>query len=79
MPSHKDQRARAVESSSGQSRADGVFAEVDGKPSPGAQAVIDALSRIAASRDDPTPRKQTVRLIDLERRARFGRCGFGAL
>ena len=73
MPSSKAPREQAVEFSSGHGRAD----ENDGKPPPGAQAVTDALSRNA--RADPMPRKQTVRLIDLERRARFGRCGFGAL
>jgi len=57
-----------------------LFAETDAAPAPpGAQAVSDALSRNAISRAGSAPRGETVRLIDLERRARFGRCGFGAV
>lgn len=74
MSSPNSQRAKTANSSGGESRADGIFTEAGVKPPPGAQTVSDALSRNA-----PATRKETVRLIDLERRARFGRCGFGAL
>jgi hypothetical protein len=79
MSSPNSQRAKTADSFGGESAADGIFTEAGVKPPPGAQAVSDALSRNAMSRTAPATRKETVRLIDLERRARFGRCGFGAL
>ena len=79
MSCSKSQRAKAAELSGGESPADGIFTEAGVKPPLGAQPVSDALSRNAMSRTAPATRKETVRLIDLERRARFGRCGFGVL
>jgi len=87
MPSFKAnaRRAEAADASSGldrlnKLRAESLFAETDAAPPPpGAEAVSRALSRNAAAEAGSASRKQTVRLIDLERRARFGRCGFGAI
>ncbi len=87
MPSFKAnaRRAEAADASSGldrlnELRAETLFAETEAAPPPpGARAVSDALSRNAVAQAGAAPRKETVRLIDLERRARFGRCGFGAI
>ena len=69
-------RAHAADASSGSDRPDKLFTEAASAP-----ATIDnidaprqpTLFRVAAQR-----RADPGRLIDLERRARFGRFGFGA-
>ena len=76
MPSFNARRAHAADASSGPDRLDKLFTEAESPP-----ATIDrndashqpALFRVAAAR-----RVDPGRLIDLERRARFGRFGFGA-
>ncbi len=85
MPSLEARRAQAKNASSGADHVNKLFAETlfaatGAAPTPpGAEAVSDALARNAISRASSSLRKETVRLIDLERRARFGRCGFGTL
>ena len=76
MPTSNARRAHAADASGGSDRLDELFPETASPP-----VTIDnsdasrqpAQFRVAAARGaDPG------RLIDLERRARFGRFGFGA-
>jgi hypothetical protein len=77
MPFLNARRAHAADASGDSDRLDGLFAEATSSP-----AMIDKNDasrqstplRIAAER-----RADSGRLIDLERRARFGRFGFGAV
>ena len=76
MPTPNARRAHAADASGGSDRPDKLFTEAASPP-----VTIDnndasrqrAQFRVAAAR-----RVDPGRLIDLERRARFGRFGFGA-
>ena len=69
-------RARAADASSGSDRPDKLFTEAASPPvaiDNNDASLQSAQFRVAAAR-----RGDPGRLIDLERRARFGRFGFGA-
>lgn len=76
MPSPNARRAQAADASGGSDRLDKLFTEA--APAPATIDNDDASRQPAPFRAAAARRVDPGRLIDLERRARFGRFGFGA-
>jgi hypothetical protein len=77
MPSSNVRRAQAANASGDSGRLDELLTEPEAASATSGEH--DASSQPALFRVATEHRAVSVRLIDLERRARFGRFGFGAV